>query len=87
MIKPILSPQNKQNKKWNKNLFEKQGKKSSLYDSVTRYYVDALKNMLMIVNESVNLIINKKKENDRITYFQNVCKDVPNECDNRLENF
>ncbi len=30
-IKQILSPQNKQNKKWNKNLFEKQGKKSSLY--------------------------------------------------------
>ncbi len=87
MIKPILSPQNKQNEKWNKNLFEKQGKKSSLYDNVTRYYVDALKNMLMIVNESANLIISKKKENDRITYFQNVCKDVANECDNRLENF
>ncbi len=61
--------------------------KNHHYISVTRYYVDALKNMLMIVNESVNLIINKKKENDRITYFQNVCKDVPNECDNRLENF
>lgn len=83
MIKPILS-QNKENEDWNNNLNKD---KRSFFDNVTRYYSDALKNMVIIVNDSVNDIINKKEESNMIKKFQNVCKDISYECDSRLKKF
>lgn len=82
MIRPVLS-QNKENEKWNKSF----NNKKSLFNDVTRYYADALKNMIIIVNESANLIIHKEKENDMVKHFQNICEDVSNECENRLKKF
>ncbi|HEX7257557.1 MAG TPA: hypothetical protein VF242_05815, partial [Nitrososphaeraceae archaeon] len=84
MIKPILS-QNKEKEEANESL--NNNKKSSLFDNVTRYYPDALKNMIMIVNESATYIINKKKESDMVKHFQNICKDIFNECENQLKQF
>lgn len=83
MIKPILS-QNKENEDWNNNL---NNDKRSFFDNVTRYYSDALKNMVIIVNDSANVIINKKEESNMIKKFQNVCKDLCYECDSRLKKF
>lgn len=69
MIKPILSL-NKDSVKWNNNPNSKEksnnNKKSSLFDNVTRYYPDALKNMIILVNESAQNITNKKKESERV---------------------
>ena len=90
MIKPILS-QNKENKyeKKNTNRSKEKGnnKKDSLFDNVTRYYPDALKNMIMIVNDSAEMITNKNKESEIVKHFQNICKDISNECENRLKKF
>jgi hypothetical protein len=91
MIKPILSL-NKDSIKWNNNTDSKEksnnnNKKSSLFDNVTRYYPDALKNMIILVNESAQHITNKKKESERVKHFQNICKDVSSECENQLKNF
>ena len=89
MIKPILS-QNKENKEEENNSTSKEksnDNKDSLFDNVTRYYQDALKNMIIIVNESAQSITNKKKENDMVKHFQNICKDISNECENRLKKF
>jgi hypothetical protein len=90
MIKPILS-QNKENKDEEKNIDISKDKsnhnKDSLFDSVTRYYPDALKNMIMIVNEYAQMIINKKKESKMVKHFQNICKDVSTECEDRLKKF
>jgi uncharacterized protein YjfI (DUF2170 family) len=84
MIKPILS-QNKENEELNNNLIQN---KKLLFDNVTRYYSDALKNMVIIVNNSANIIANKKeKKKDLITNFQNICKDLSQECNNRLKRF
>lgn len=83
MIKPILS-QNKENEDWNNNL---NNDKRSFFDNVTRYYSDALKNMVIIVNDSANVIINKKEEGNTIKKFQNVCKDICYECDSQLKKF
>lgn len=83
MIKPILL-QNKENEDWNNNL---NNDKRSFFDNVTRYYSDALKNMVIIVNDSANVIINKKEEGNTIKKFQNVCKDICYECDSRLKKF
>jgi hypothetical protein len=83
MIKPILS-QNKVNEDWNNNL---NNDKRSFFDNVTRYYSDALKNMVIIVNDSANVIINKKEESNIIKKFQNVCKDIFYECNYRLKKF
>ena len=58
MIKPILS-QNKENEELNNNLIQN---KKLLFDNVTRYYSDALKNMVIIVNNSANIIANKKEK-------------------------
>jgi hypothetical protein len=81
MIKPVLS-QNKGNEKWNKSF-----NKKSLFNNVTRYYTDALKNMIIIVNASVNNIIYKEKENDMVKHFQIICEDASNECENQLKKF
>lgn len=81
MIKPILL-QNKENEDWNNNL---NNDKRSFFDNVTRYYSDALKNMVIIVNDSANVIINKKEEGNTIKKFQNVCKDICYECDSQLK--
>jgi hypothetical protein len=87
MIKPILS-QIKENGEINKNKKEQNSdNKNSLFDNVTRYYADALKNMIMIVNESAQSITNKEKESEMVKHFQNICKDVSNECENRLKKF
>jgi hypothetical protein len=90
MIKPILS-QNKENEDEEKNLDISKEKSydnnNSLFESVTRYYPDALKNMIMIVNESAQMISNKQKESEMVKYFQNICKDISNECENRLNKF
>lgn len=83
MIKPILL-QNKENEDWNNNL---NNDKRSFFDNVTRYYSDALKNMVIIVNDSANVIINKKEEGNTIKKFQNVCKDICYECDSQLKKF
>jgi hypothetical protein len=84
MIKPILS-QNKENEELNNNLIQN---KKLLFDNVTRYYSEALKNMVIIVNNSANIIANKKeKKKDLITNFQNICKDLSQECNNRLKRF
>jgi hypothetical protein len=84
MIKPILS-QNKENEELNNNLIQN---KKLLFDNVTRYYSDALKNMVIIVNNSANIIANKKeRKKDLITNFQNICKDLSQECNNRLKRF
>ena len=82
MIEPVLS-QNKENEEWGK-IFNN---KKSLFNDVTRYYADALKNMLIIVNESANRIIYKEKEKDMVKHFQNICEDVSSECENRLKKF
>lgn len=58
MIKPILS-QNKENEELNNNLIQN---KKLLFDNVTRYYSEALKNMVIIVNNSANIIANKKEK-------------------------
>ena len=58
MIKPILS-QNKENEELNNNLIQNN---KLLFDNVTRYYSDALKNMVIIVNNSANIIANKKEK-------------------------
>ena len=84
MIKPILS-QNKEKEELNKSL--NINNKSSIFDNVTRFYSDALKNMIIIVNESADRIINKQKESDMVKHFQNICKDISNECDSRLKSF
>jgi hypothetical protein len=86
MIKPILSLQ-KENGVINKYKKQQNSDKNSLFDSVTRYYTDTLKNMIIIVNESAKIIANKKKENEKVKYFQDICKDVSNECENRLKEF
>lgn len=84
MIKPILS-QNKENEELNNNLIQNN---KLLFDNVTRYYSEALKNMVIIVNNSANIIANKKeKKKDLITNFQNICKDLSQECNNRLKRF
>ena len=89
MIKPILS-QNKENKDEENNNTSKEksnDNKDSLFDNVTRYYSDALKNMVIIVNESAQSITNKKKESEMVKHFQNICKDISNECDSQLKKF
>jgi hypothetical protein len=86
MIKPILL-QIKENDEFNKNPKAQYSNKNSLFDNVTRYYPDALKNMILIVNESAKSIISKEKESEMIKHFQNVCKDVSNECENWLKKF
>jgi hypothetical protein len=92
MIKPILL-QNKEKKDEEKeNTNRSKGKSndnkdSSLFDNVTRYYLDALKNMIKIVNESAQSIANKKKESEMVKHFQNICEDISNECNNRLKKF
>jgi hypothetical protein len=89
MIKPILSDSKENDEKKNNNPLKEQSNdnKKSLFDNVTRYYTDALKNMIMIVNESAQSITNKKKESEMVKHFQNICKDVSNECEDRLKKF
>ncbi len=89
MIKPILSDSKENDERKNNNRLKEQSNdnKKSLFDNVTRYYTDALKNMIMIVNESAQSITNKKKESEMVKHFQNICKDVSNECEDRLKKF
>jgi hypothetical protein len=88
MIKPILSYSEEDDKRNDNNSKEQiNDNKKSLFDNVTRYYADALKNMIIIVNEFVQNITNKEKESEMAKHFQNICKDVSNECENRLKKF
>jgi hypothetical protein len=89
MIKPILSDSKENDERKNNSRLKEQSNdnKKSLFDNVTRYYTDALKNMIMIVNESAQSITNKKKESEMVKHFQNICKGVSNECEDRLKKF
>ncbi|HET7643232.1 MAG TPA: hypothetical protein VFK40_06975, partial [Nitrososphaeraceae archaeon] len=86
MIKPILLLQ-KEDREINKYKKLQNNNKNSLFDNVTRYYSDALKNMMIIVNGSAKSIVNKRKESELVKHFQDICKDVSDECEKRLEDF
>lgn len=86
MIKPILS-QNKKDDEYNKNIIKKSNTTNSLFESVTRYYSDALKNMIMIVNGMAKHILNETNEKKSGNHFRNICKDISYECEKRLKEY